>query len=98
MKPKNDRMRIKLRIPLFILTLGLSIPVSKLIHILAPESWLKQLAYPLLVILLIYLFEKTRLSDKVVHVAFGIAIVICGLGIEMLTEPEDYWWLQNYIS
>lgn len=98
MTPKKDRMRVKLRIPLFLLTLGFSIPASKLMGVITQDLGVQQLSYPLLVILLIYLFEKTKLSNKVVHVAFAAVIVICGFGMEILAEPGDYWSLQTYIS
>ena len=98
MLQKNDRTYVMLRIPLFILALCLSIPGSQWIAYLAPDNeMLRQLAYPFLIILFVGLFEVTRLSHKRVHALFGIAIVLCALGVEMISEPGDYSWIWEMV-
>lgn len=98
MNQNKDPMHIKLRIPLFILTLCFSIPASKWINMFTSGSWLQQLAYPILIILLTTLFEITKLSEKRVHLVWAAAIVLMGLGIEAMTEPGDYLWMRNMLS
>lgn len=98
MNLKKERFHIKVRIPFFLFSLGFSIYASKLLSVMTKNDNLQQLFYPLLVILLIYLAEKTRLSNKTIHVALAVLIVIAGFGMEMLAEPTDALWIRSIIS
>ncbi|WP_098742131.1 hypothetical protein [Paenibacillus sp. EZ-K15] len=75
---------IKLRIPLFVFALGISMVLSNLV------SGAENIAYLVILISLLVVFEKTKISEKKVNILYGVLIAIAGLAIEFLTEPGDY--------
>jgi|GEM_PF-4312824 len=77
---------VKLRIPLFLFSLGVSIFLSNLVK----DSSAGNLVYLVILISLIVIFEQTKLSEKKVNLFSGILIAIAGLAIEFLSEPGDY--------
>ncbi|CAM3322610.1 MULTISPECIES: hypothetical protein [Paenibacillus] len=77
---------VKLRIPLFLFSLGISIFLSSLVK----DSSASNLVYLVILISLIVIFEQTKLSEKKVNLFSGILIAIAGLAIEFLSEPGDY--------
>ncbi|MEK3735245.1 hypothetical protein MKX64_22805 [Paenibacillus sp. FSL M8-0334] len=77
-------MKVKLRIPLFIFALGISVFLSNLV------SGAENIAYLVILISLVAVFEKTNLSEKKVNILYGVLIAIAGLAIEFSTEPGDY--------
>ncbi|OPG89586.1 hypothetical protein B2I21_36315 [Chryseobacterium mucoviscidosis] len=77
---------VKLRILLFLISLGTSVFLSNLVK----ESSASNLVYLVLLISLIVIFEKTKLSEKKVNIFSGVLIAIAGLALEFLSEPGDY--------
>ncbi|GAA0846238.1 hypothetical protein AWU65_11445 [Paenibacillus glucanolyticus] len=77
---------VTLRIPLFLFALGVSLFLSNFVK----ESSASNLVYLVILISLIVIFEKTKLSEKKVHILYGVLIGISGLAIEFLSEPGDY--------
>lgn len=75
---------IKLRIPLFVFALGISMFLSNLV------KGAENIAYLVILISLVAVFEKTKISEKKVNILYGVLIAITGLAIEFLTEPGDY--------
>ncbi|MBX4150678.1 hypothetical protein ACPV3A_08650 [Paenibacillus sp. Dod16] len=75
---------IKLRIPLFVFALGISMFLSNLVR------GAENIAYLVILISLVAVFEKTKISEKKVNILYGVLIAITGLAIEFLTEPGDY--------
>lgn len=76
--------KIKLRIPLFIFALGISVFLSNLV------SGAENVTYLVILILLIVIFEKTKISEKQINIFYGIFVALAGLAIEFLSEPGDY--------
>lgn len=97
MPTKKTWTHVELRIPMFILAIGLSILVSEWANMMTQNIWLQQLAFPLILGLLVLAFELTKLSKKRVHAVWGIAIILSGLWIEALIEPGDYAWIRDII-
>lgn len=77
---------VTLRIPLFLFALGVSLFLSNFVK----ESSASNLVDLVILISLIVIFEKTKLSEKKVHILYGVLIGISGLAIEFLFEPGDY--------
>ncbi|AWP30056.1 hypothetical protein [Paenibacillus sp. Cedars] len=77
---------VTLRIPLFLFALGVSLFLSNFVK----ESSASNLVDLVILISLIVIFEKTKLSEKKVHILYGVLIGISGLAIEFLSEPGDY--------
>lgn len=76
--------KIKLRIPLFIFALGISVFLSNLV------SGAENITYLVILILLIVIFEKTKISERKINFFYGIFVALAGLAIEFLSERGDY--------
>lgn len=90
MTPKVNWMYIELGVPLFILSIGLSLRASQWVNMITSNGWLQQLTFPLVLGLLVLVFELTKLSKMRVHALLGLVIILNGLWIEALIEPGDY--------
>lgn len=77
-------MNIKLRIPLFVLTLGI---VSSIIDLMSLQNTLiRTLIFYLFVLIVIYVSERTKIGDKDINVFVGLFIIIFALLVEYLTH------------
>ncbi|MBD7938165.1 hypothetical protein H9655_14120 [Cytobacillus sp. Sa5YUA1] len=73
-------MRWKLRIPLILLTMGLT---SKLFQLfIGNGSFFNRLLYIFLTGGVIFLLERTGLNNQKVHFSFGVLIIFVGLSVD----------------
>lgn len=88
---------MKLRIPLIVLSLGIALFLSYYVGLVWNDS-AKNVSYMLFMVALIFLFEKTKISEKKVNVFAGIGVVIVGLLFEIVTEPKDWSYLLGVLT
>ncbi|WIM39452.1 hypothetical protein PO903_00665 [Paenibacillus sp. PK4536] len=88
---------MKLRIPLIVLSLGIALFLSHYVGLVWNDS-AKNVSYMLFMVALIFLFEKTKISEKKVNVFAGIGVVIVGLLFEIVTEPKDWSYLLGVLT
>ncbi|ODP29827.1 hypothetical protein PTI45_00805 [Paenibacillus nuruki] len=88
---------MKMRIPLIVLSLGIALFLSHYVGLVWNDS-AKNVSYMLFMVALIFVFEKTKISEKKVNVFAGIGVVIVGLLFEIVTEPKDWSYLLGVLT
>lgn len=87
---------MKLRIPLLLLSLSMTLCLSYSIGLIWGEST-QQIAYLLSVVGLIFLFEKTKMSERKVNRLVGIVIGISAVCASSLVELQDWSYVVNML-
>lgn len=79
---------MKLRIPLFIITLAIALYMSHMIGLLAGGK-AQGVSYLVILLGLLYGFEKTKISEKRIRIITGISLVAMAIALEFWVEPQD---------
>lgn len=88
---------MKLRIPLIVLSLGIALFLSHYVGLVWNDS-AKNLSYMLFIVALVFVFEKTKISEKRVNIFAGVGVVIAGLLFEFAIEPKDWSYLLGVLT
>lgn len=77
---------IKLRIPVFLFLLGLASGIVQLINLASQnQNLINNVCFFIFIGLLVYISEKSGLNDKKVNPLVAFAIIIIGIGIDLIT-------------
>lgn len=87
---------MKLRIPLLLLSLSTALCLSYGSGSIWGEST-QQIVYIVSLIGLIFLFEKTKISEQKVNKYAGVVIGISAVVLGSLVEPQDWSYLINIL-